>query len=395
MRVIFSTHPAHGHLNPLLPVAHACADAGHEVIFATAPRFCETVRAHGFDCKPAGLDYLWSEPLVSFPEIADAPRGTEQIRWLIENIAVPRLHRPMAEGVLEISKDFKPDLVVVDFADWGGRLAADVLGIPHASCSWGYETDIDFSYTADLYDELRAGFGLRPDPVRDVHGARWLRLSPLPERWVSERAPASPTTHRFAMTLRDAPAGIGLPSWFAELPKRPLIYATVGTVVSIAPLISWLIDGLSPLHAEVVITTGAFDPSSLGPLPENVHVERFIPQSLVLEHCDLVVSHAGFGTVLGAMQHGVPMVLACLAADHWYNAKRCAELGLARVVGRDAQSPEGLCELARGALADAQLKAGAAAMQATFADLPDVSEAVPLLEQLAREKTPIVQLPVG
>ena len=121
---------------------------------------------------------------------------------------------------------------------------------------------MDFSYTGDLYDELRAAFGLGPDPVHDTHGARWLRLSPLPERWVRERAPASPTTRRFAMALYDAPAGTGLPSWFAELPERPLIYATIGTVVSIAPLIEWLIDGLSSLDAEVVITTGAgFDPA--------------------------------------------------------------------------------------------------------------------------------------
>ncbi len=333
---------------------------------------------------------------MSFPEIADAPRGPDQVRWLIERIGVPRLHLPMAEGVLEIAQDFKPDLVVVDFADWGGRLVADVLGISYVYCSWGYEVDMDFSYTGDLYDELRAAFGLGPDPVHDTHGARWLRLSPLPERWVRERAPASPTTRRFAMALYDAPAGTGLPSWFAELPERPLIYATIGTVVSIAPLIEWLIDGLSSLDAEVVITTGAgFDPSSLEPLPENVHVERFIPQSLLLEHCDLVVSHAGFGTVLGAMRHGIPMVLMCLAADHWYNAERCAELGLARVVGRDAQSAQGLCELVQGALADDQLQAGAAAMRAAFADLPDVSEAVPLLEELAREKTPITQLAAG
>ena len=55
----------------------------------------------------------------------------------------------------------------------------------------------------------------------------------------------------------------------------------------------------------------------------------------------------------------------------------------------------GFASLVRGALADDQLQAGAAAMKAAFADLPDVSEAVPLLEQLAREKTPITQLAAG
>ena len=89
------------------------------------------------------------------------------------------------------------------------------------------------------------------------------------------------------MALCEAPPRreAGCPSWFAELSERPLIYATIGTVMSIAPLIRWLIDGLSPLDAEVVITTGTgVDPGSLGPLPENVHVERLIPQSLLLAH---------------------------------------------------------------------------------------------------------------
>ena len=60
LRVMFSTHPPTGIWNPPLPVAHACRDAGHRVLFATAPRFCETVRSHGFECRPAGPDYLCS-----------------------------------------------------------------------------------------------------------------------------------------------------------------------------------------------------------------------------------------------------------------------------------------------------------------------------------------------
>jgi hypothetical protein len=87
LRIAFCTHPAHGHLNPLLPVAHACREAGHRVLFATAPRFCETVRSHGFECCPAGLDYLWSEPMASFPEIADAPRGPDQATATRHNVA--------------------------------------------------------------------------------------------------------------------------------------------------------------------------------------------------------------------------------------------------------------------------------------------------------------------
>jgi UDP:flavonoid glycosyltransferase YjiC (YdhE family) len=390
LRIVFSTQPGHGHLNPLLPVARACQGAGHRMLFATAPRFCSTVQKLGFQCRAAGMDYLWSEGLASFPEIAQAPRGPEQIRWLTEQVGFPRLCRPMAEDLLGLFEEFQPDLVVVDWAEWGGRLAADIADIPYAACSWGYEADMDFSYSWNLYDDLRREFGLGPAPVRDRSGAPWLRISPLPERWVRNSAPSSPTTHRFAMDILDAPSDATLPAWFDQLDDRPLIYATMGTVLPIAPLIQWLIDGLSPLPANVMITTGTgFDPSSLGPLPGNVHVEQFIPQSLLLEHCDLIVSHAGFGTILGAMQHGVPMILLQLAADHWYNAERCVELGVAHTVGRNARTPEGLSDLARNALADQALRANAATMKAAFAELPDVSDAVPLLERLASEKIPI------
>jgi len=42
MRVLFTTQPGHGHLNPMLPYASALCDAGHEVRFATTTSFGAT-----------------------------------------------------------------------------------------------------------------------------------------------------------------------------------------------------------------------------------------------------------------------------------------------------------------------------------------------------------------
>jgi streptomycin 6-kinase len=107
--------------------------------------------------------------------------------------------------------------MVIDFADWGARLAADVVGIPYAVCSWGFEGDMDVSWAWNLYEEVRREFGLGPAPVRDPSAAPWLRISPLPERWVRDSAPSSPTTHRFAMDILDAPSEVILPAWFDQL----------------------------------------------------------------------------------------------------------------------------------------------------------------------------------
>ena len=70
-----------------------------------------------------------------------------------------------------------------------------------------------------------------------------------------------------------------------------------------------------------------------------MHVRRFIPQSLLLPHCDLVVSHAGSGSVIGALTHGLPMVLLPMGADQPLNAARAEALGVAQVLDALGRRP--------------------------------------------------------
>ena len=60
MRALFTTLPAYGAFQPLVPVARALQDAGQEVAFAASATFCRVVEAAGFRCLPAGID--WSLP---------------------------------------------------------------------------------------------------------------------------------------------------------------------------------------------------------------------------------------------------------------------------------------------------------------------------------------------
>ena len=91
--------------------------------------------------------------------------------------------------------------------------------------------------------------------------------------------------------------------------------------------------GLRDLPIDLIVTVGRdLDPVDLGTQPANVHVERFMPQAALLPHCDLVVSHAGSGSVLGALAHGLPMVLLPIGADQPLNAARCQALGVADVL---------------------------------------------------------------
>lgn len=71
-----------------------------------------------------------------------------------------------------------------------------------------------------------------------------------------------------------------------------------------------MLAGLQELPANVVVTIGAcVAPTEIGPLPDHIRVEQFISQELLLPECDLVVSHGGSGSLMGAFARGLPSVL--------------------------------------------------------------------------------------
>ena len=94
------------------------------------------------------------------------------------------------------------------------------------------------------------------------------------------------------------------------------------------------LEAVAEVPARVLLTLGGELPDdALGPLPGNVHAERWVPQADVLAHADLVVCHGGSGTTLGALAAGVPLVVMPLFADQPHNARRVAAVGAGLAVG--------------------------------------------------------------
>ena len=102
----------------------------------------------------------------------------------------------------------------------------------------------------------------------------------------------------------------------AHLPYFPALYRSA-------------IDALAPLPVRVLLTIGdRRDHDELGPLPPNVHVEEWVAQEAVAPHAAAIVGHGGHGTTLGALAHGVPLVVVPLfSVDQWANAAAVARTG--------------------------------------------------------------------
>jgi UDP:flavonoid glycosyltransferase YjiC (YdhE family) len=165
--------------------------------------------------------------------------------------------------------------------------------------------------------------------------SRYFVLSPFPPSYRDPAFPLPATAHSLRPLAAAPTADDAAPAWLADLAGAPTVYFTLGTIFNMesGDLITRVLAGLRELSINVVVTVGRhIDPAEFGPQPANVHIERYIPQATVLPLSTVVVSHGGSGSVIGALAHGLPMVLIPMGADQPANAARCGVLGVAEVL---------------------------------------------------------------
>jgi MGT family glycosyltransferase len=177
-----------------------------------------------------------------------------------------------------------------------------------------------------------------------------------------------------------------LPSYW-DGQSGPLVYATLGTVAGSSEQFLGMYDtmakALGGIETRALLTTGkALDPTNLGPLPPNVRAERFVPQTDVLPQASAVVCHGGTGTVLGALNAGVPMVVTPLFADQPDNARAVAERGAGLAIEMHHCTEERLREAISRVLDEPEFARAARRIRADFEGLPPASAAPSMLEEI-------------
>jgi len=393
MRVLFTCHPSFGNFLPLTPVAKAMAEAGHDIAFATPTFLRPAVEGAGFRWIQAGVEN--GDPELAAVEAQRRQvRGREQVRFNAEHIFGGIRPRRLVPDLLTLAKSWRPHLFVRDSREFGAMIAAELLDVPHAKVEvhaageQPYKTPI----LSDALQRLRATFGLPEQAIPELMD-RYLVLTPFPSLLTTKGNPAPPTAHHFRALPADD-ANHALPAWIAGVGSRRLVYVSMGTSFSGQrglEIFSKLLAGLRDLDAEIVITVGHdLDPAALGPQPEHIHLERFLPLGALMEHCSLVLFHGGSGTLGHALAHGLPMVILPLGADQPENAVRCAELGASRTLEQESLTPQHVREIVLDVLQTPSYRHNAEHLRDEFDALPGPGFAVELLERLARDKTPII-----
>ena len=387
MRILFSGLPTHGHIYPLIPLALAARDAGHEVLCATDAAFHRSVQEFGLETAATGtgtrevLSTLGKE-LVGRESLT--PEQREELVAEVFGTVLPRAFMGELEPLLE---RVKPHLVVHEAATFGALFAAKRAGIPAVCHAVGRSAPL----RAEVRDRLIA---VAEDAgVSFSTGSFWGGGDVYVDIY-----PASMQGRDFLETanripLRPIPVNepAELPGWVLERDRRrPLVYLTLGTAFGVVDVLRQAIDGLVRLDVDVLVAAGpTVDVGALGGVPANVKVEAWVPQAELLPHVDLVVHHGGSGTTLGALASGVPQLVVPQGADQYTNADAVATAGVGAQLLRDDFSAEAVAATARHLLADGSFRGEAEQVALEIAAMPTPSETVPLLVDLADDIAPV------
>lgn len=385
MRVLVTSSPPIGHVHPLAPLATALQHAGHDLRWATGPDAREIVAAAGIEPVVAGLTATErrEEYFRRFPEarqLSPEDLPGHMFPRLFGTLSAP----PMLDDLLAFVEGWRPDVVVHEAAELAAPIVAAVLRVPTVNQGFGALVHPDrMSAASDAVAPLWEKVGLSPRPWAGSYDHLYLDIYPPSLRppygdYVTRRQSMRPIPY-------SADLGEGQAGWSGDDDDRPLIYLTFGTVFNAtAGPFRRALDGLAALDARVLVTVGpGGDPDAFGPQPDQITVTRYVPQTALLPRCALVVSHAGSGTFLAALDHGLPQLCLPQAADQFGNARQCAAVGAGVCLLPAEVTASGVRDAARRLLTDPAFSTRAGDLRDELRAMPHPDDLVPMIEQLA------------
>jgi UDP:flavonoid glycosyltransferase YjiC (YdhE family) len=382
MRALVTSTPGTGHLHPLVPLARELVLAGHEVVWATAASSCAKVESFGFPARPCGLDgdvrrSVFVDRAAHMHELPPRQRRAVMLPVMFGEVAAPA----MRDDLVEVFDDFRPQLVVHEFAELAAAPMAAARGI--ASVSVGFSGAVS--------DALQAALEASVAPVWEREGLSVsaagisgdLFLHPFPASLDTPRADG-PTAPMRPLSFDGAPSA-SPPGWISTFgAERPGVYVTFGTEVGARAPWTAILEALADLDVDVVATVGGrLDPASLGPLAANTRVERYVPQSFILDRSTVVISHGGAGTLIGAAATGKVQLCVPITADQWDNADLLASANAGVVLEPEDRDADTIRQSVQSLLADMAKHASAERLKDEFDAMPHPAALAATIEDLA------------
>ncbi|MEU7555079.1 nucleotide disphospho-sugar-binding domain-containing protein [Streptomyces sp. NPDC044571] len=354
----------------MIPTAQALHAAGHEVLFASSQPL-NRLREAGFPIVEIGDGR-------TIREAFEQSTG-EEARYVTPDMTPDQIldraafgfalvSRATVDGLLEVADNWGADLLVYDSFQASAPLVAAKLKIPSVIQNFGVTSGLD------MVGRLAANF----TEAYETYG-----VAGPAEPTALNIVPASLGGDPGGLRMRYLPYNGGgiIPAELLRRGSRPRVAVTLGTVLTEMDgvrAIVQLTEAAASVDAEFLLAVGDADLTPLGTLPDNVRPLPWVPLAELLSASDALIHHGGSGTLLTALQAGLPQLLLPQGADHFTNADALTATGAALRSASDEVDAPLLTRL----ITDPALREAAANLQAENAALPTPAETVPALEAL-------------
>jgi UDP:flavonoid glycosyltransferase YjiC (YdhE family) len=365
LRLLLGAFGDPGHAFPLIALGGALAARGHAVTLQTWRRWEPDVLAAGMEFAAAPEYHVFptrERPLKPYEAVVRATGET----------------RPLVAAL-------RPDAVVADILTLAPALAAELEGVPAATViphvdprsepgwppySLGARlprtpvggrlwraasrlTDAGLQHGRRELNETRRRLGL--GPLDHVHGgiSRELALVATFPQLEYPRTVGPPSTHVIGPLLWEPPFGE------VELPAgdEPLVLVAPSTSQDPSHrLLRAALAGLAGARVRVLASTNRRPLDQAVEVPANARLVDWVSYSRTMPRCDVVVCHAGHGTVARALASGCVVVAVPAAGDMNENAARIDWAGVGVRVPRRLCNPSAIRLAVERALATPALR---------------------------------------
>jgi len=390
-RILLGAFGDPGHAFPMIALGRALVARGHEVTLQTWARWREHVEAEGIAFAAA-------------PEYQVFPQGPEPLDFYEAVVHATRETRPLV-------RETRPHAVVADILTLAPALAAELEGVPRATLiphvyPHGERSFPIYSLGARLprsplgrafwrrahrpverglelgrfeLNETRQRVGLSPLPY--VHGgiSRELALvATFPQLEYPRAWPAN--THVVGPLMWEPPTDD------IELPPgdEPLVLIAPSTAQDERhEMLNAALRGLAGAPVRVLGTWNRRLPPQPLPVPGNAKLVEWVSYARTMPKCDVVVCHAGHGTLVRALACGCAVVACPAIGDMNENAARLDWAGAGVRVPRRFVRPRALRLAVERALRDRSIGHKARELGAWSAGHDAGAVAAQLVERLA------------
>ena len=382
-RYLIVTWDGAGNLVPTLGITRTLVERGHEVRMLGHDTIAERCGDVGARFVPLTQGKGWNA--------MDDPADFEaEVKLLIEDLCFSstiardlarELERESADAVLVDCMLF----TAIDVALASGTPTATLFHLPYTIFRGGPLVEM-FAPGRAIANAHRAALGLPAiERLGDIHDACARAIVALPKEFEPD-VPDAANVLRIGPVLDAPPLSREIDKVDVRDGSTPLVLISLSTSEQgQADLLQRCVDAVAQLSVRAIVTTGpSIDPATVR-AGANTRVVRYVPHAQILPSASLVITHAGLGTTMSALGHGVPLLCTPMGRDQFFNADQVQALGAGRTLMPDSSS-DAIAQAATAILGDDRFKAGAKRMAVAIGRYGGAADAVAALEALVEQE---------